>query len=91
MNSEIPDERISARRALIVLGIPDHERDKMIKSMLESTHLNERLAAADLLIQMGNYKMAIAALKDLIASEDIAMRSHARRLLATLNVDEESP
>jgi HEAT repeat protein len=91
MKSEIPVERISARRALIILGIRDAERDAMIKSMLESNHLNERLAGADLLIQMGNYRMAIAALKDLIATEDIAMRSQARRLLATLNDGEASP
>jgi FimV-like protein len=84
LKSHIPVERIEARRALIQVGISDSERDAMIKSMLESLHLDERLATAPLLIEFGKRELAIAVLEDLVASDDIAIRARAQRLLGSL-------
>ena len=70
-----------AKLALISLELSDAERDAMIKSMLESPHLNERLAAADFLIQAGMRDMGVRALGDLAQSDDPGIRERARRLL----------
>ena len=59
--------------------------------MVESTHLNERLSAATILIELGKPEMAIPVLKALIASDDMAMRSRARRLLAKVADADELP
>ena len=45
--------RIQAKLALILLSVSDQERDAMIKSMLESPHLDGALKVADFLVQLG--------------------------------------
>jgi HEAT repeat protein len=70
-------ERIMARRALIQLGIPDQERDAIIRSMLTSTNNTERMAAAYLLVDFGKPVPAISSVKDVAEGADSAMRERA--------------
>lgn len=72
---EDPGGRIMVREALIVLGIPDREREMLIKSMLESPDISERFAVAYLLMQLGEPERAIPALKDLAGRGDKSTRA----------------
>jgi HEAT repeat protein len=83
LKANIPNERIQAKLALILLGLSDEEHDAMIKSMLESPELNERLVVSDFLIQLGMRETGIRALKDLARSDDSAIRDLAEKLLRT--------
>jgi HEAT repeat protein len=65
LKSEYVWERIWTGQALIQLGIPEQERDAIIRAMLESSMSAERLAAANLWIHVGKPENAIPALKDL--------------------------
>ena len=90
LNASVQNERIQAKLALILLSVSDQERDAMIKSMLESPHLDERLKVADFLVQLGMREMGIRALNDLAQSDDPGIRDCARRLLLTYNPDDDA-
>lgn len=89
LNARIPNECIQARLALILLEDSDAKRDAMIKSMLESQHLDERLATADFLVQGGMREMGTRALKNLAQSDDPGIRDRAQRLLLTYSDGDE--
>jgi HEAT repeat protein len=89
LTANIPNERIQAKLALILLGVSDQDHDAMIKSMLESPHLEERLAVGDFLVQLGMREMGIQALKNLAQSDDPGIRARAQKLLWTYNSGDE--
>ena len=84
LDSELPVEHILVRQVLIQLGIPDPERDAMLKSMLKSPDYAERFAAAELLIQLGKSDMAIPVLNDMAASGKKSTRGAAEKMLYEL-------
>ncbi len=89
LSASIPNERIQAKLALILVGVSAGGRDAMIKSMLESLHLDERLAVADFIVSLGMREKGIRALKDLAQSDDPGIRACAQKLLWTYNSGEE--
>jgi hypothetical protein len=89
LNASVPNERIQAKLSLILLSASDQERDAMIKSLMESPQLNERLVVGDFLIRLGMREVGIRALKDLARSDDSAIRDIAEKLLRTHNRGDE--
>ena len=81
LTSDYVWERIWARQALILLGIPARERDAMIKAMLESLHNSERLEGARLLVQLGQSEQAITVLQEIATRGSNADRAKAHTLL----------
>ncbi len=74
-------ERIWARQALMQLGIPDRERDAMIKAMVESSQNAERLEGARLLVQLGRSEQAVPILREIATRGSNEDRSQADELL----------
>lgn len=73
--------RIWARQALIQLGVPDHERDAMIKTMLDSLQDSERLEGARLLVQLGQSEQAVPVLQEIATRGSKEDRTRADALL----------
>ena len=63
----------------------------MIKTMLETPDINERLQNAIFLGQLGETAKAIAALDDLADTENVAIRERARRMLSMMKNGEQLP
>ena len=91
LKNEDTNESHWARQALILLGIPDQERDAMLKPMLESPDSSERIAAVDLLFQVGKPERAIPVLEEMAARGSQANRQWAKRMLIRAKDEGMSP
>ena len=91
VTSDYVRERISARRALFQLGIPDRERAAMIDAALQSSFGAERLDAAESLIKLGKRDTAIPVLRQLATSGDKATRARAERMRFELGRSDRDP
>ena len=69
------------RQALMQLGIPDRERDAMIKAMVESSQNVERLEAARPLVQLGRSEQAVPVLREIAMRGSKEDRTQADELL----------
>jgi HEAT repeat protein len=81
MTSDYVWERISARQALMQLGIPDRERDAMIEVTIKSMQNAERLEGAQLLVQLGRFEQAGPVLREIAARGSNEDRAKADALL----------
>jgi HEAT repeat protein len=81
MTSDLVRERISARQALMQLGISDRERDEMIEVMLKSLHNAERFEGAQLLVQLGRFEQAGPVLREIAARGSNEDRAQADALV----------
>ena len=63
------------------LGIPDRERDAMIKAMMESSQNVERLEGARLLVQLGRSEQAVPVLREIATRGSKEDRTQADELL----------
>ncbi len=88
LRSEDVWERIWAGEALIRLGVPDREREAIIKTMLSGLRSPERLAAARFLIQLGKPEAAFPTLQDVASRGDREDRITAADLLLRLGKPE---